>query len=101
MVHIEGRTSTLTVYITRYALSEGKVLKGKIIDIWNLEDDRTHNKRKTYVVQSGERKFLLNDKDFYYSLDEAINKAETMRKEEIALMENRLEHLRNMSFAIM
>lgn len=91
----------MTVYITRYALSEGKILTGKIIDVWNLEDDRTHEKRKTFVVQSGEQKFLLNDGDFYYSLDEAINKAETMRKEEIDLLESRLEHLRNMSFAIM
>lgn len=88
----------MTVYITRYALSEGKILTGKIIDVWNLEDDRTHEKQKTYVVQSGEQKFLLNDGDFYYSLDEAINKAETMRKKEMASLENRLEHLKNMLF---
>lgn len=86
------------VYITRYALSEGKILNGKIIDVWDLVDDRTHEKRKTYVVQSGERKFLLNDEDFSRSFDEAINKAETMRKEEVALLENRLEHLKNMLF---
>lgn len=86
------------VYITRYALSEGKILNGKIIDVWDLVDDRTHEKRKTYVVQSGERKFLLNDEDFSWSFDEAINKAETMRKEEVALLENRLEHLKNMLF---
>ncbi len=91
----------MEVYITKYALSEGGVLNGKIIDVWNLEDDHTHEKRKTYVVQSDERKFLLNDEDFSYSFDEAINKAEAMRKEEIALLENRLEHLRKMSFAIM
>lgn len=86
------------VYITRDALSEGKILKGKIIEVCNLENHRTHEKRKTYVVQSDERKFLLNDEDFSYSFDEAINKAETMRKEEIALLENRLEHLKNMLF---
>lgn len=88
----------MTVYITRYALSEGKILTGKIIDVWNLEDDRTHEKQKTYVVQSGEQKFLLNDGDFYYSLDEAINKAETMRKKEIELLESKLAVLKKFSF---
>ena len=76
---LENKKGSLNimVYITRYALSDGKILKGKIIEVCNLENDRTHEKRKTYVVQSDERKFLLNDEDFSYSFDEAINKAET------------------------
>lgn len=86
------------VYITRYVISEGKILEGELVETWNIENDLTKKKSRAYIVKSGDRKFILNEEDFSYSFEGAVLKAEAMRLKEIKKLEKELTQLRNISY---
>lgn len=86
------------VYITRYVISEGKILEGELVETYNIENDFTKKKRVAYVIRVGDRKFLLDEEDFSYSFEGAVQKAEAMRIKEIEKLEKAITRLRNISF---
>lgn len=86
------------VYITRYVISEGKILEGELVETYNIENDFTKKKSRAYLIKSGDRKFLLDEEDFSYSLEGAAQKAEAMRLKEIEKLEKEITRLRNISF---
>ena len=87
-----------TVYITKFALTEG-IIRGTIQEKLRINDDYTGEITIAYRVVSDRGNYLLDKDDFGYDPEEAVRKAEKMRDNEIWKLRNRIQKLRLIQFS--
>lgn len=79
----------MTVYITRYALTEGVYLA-------EVELSQTDDSRVT--VLRGRHSGIFHKPDWHVTWTDAINQAEKMRKQKIQLLRTLIDRLKRMDF---
>lgn len=87
-----------TVYITKFALTEG-IIRGTIQEKLRIHNDYTGEITIAYRVVSDRGNYLLDNDDFGYDPEEAVRKAGKMRDDEIRKLKNRIQELKLKQFS--
>ena len=86
------------MYITKYALEKG-IEEAKIIEKCNISDGYTKTTEYLYLCEyENGKRFYCEPDHIFEELDNAKEKAENMRSEEIKRLINEISRLRNISF---
>lgn len=82
----------LTVWISKYALSQG-IYSVEVIDCFDISPDMVRDGRKEYSTQ------FYHGGDWHRTREEAVSRAEQIRSKKIASLKKQIEKLEKRSFA--
>ena len=87
----------MKVWITKYALTDG-ISEGEIVAEHKIRENPIETKIKYLCRNADGDQFYLDNDDFCYTYECAIQKVEEMRQQKIASLKKQIENLEEMRF---
>lgn len=88
----------MKVWITKYALEQGRIIEGEMIEKANIVDDYTKEKEIGYIATSEIGVLILKENEFTFSKESAIAQVLEMRQKKIESLRKQIKKLEKMKF---